>query len=59
MDFPDPVIKIAIEPKTKADLEKLGVGLMKLGQEDPSFGFSRWVSHRQRRGRGGNSRSGN
>jgi len=41
MDFPDPVIKIAIEPKTKGDLEKMGVGLSKLAQEDPSFGFSR------------------
>ncbi|GAX86139.1 hypothetical protein CEUSTIGMA_g13552.t1 [Chlamydomonas eustigma] len=41
MDFPDPVIKIAIEPKSKADLEKMGAGLNKLAQEDPSFGFSR------------------
>lgn len=41
MDFPDPVIKIAIEPKTKGDLEKLANGLRKLGQEDPSFHFSR------------------
>lgn len=41
MDFPDPVIKIAIEPKSKADLEKMGMGLNKLAQEDPSFGFSR------------------
>jgi len=41
MDFPDPVIKIAIEPKTKGDLEKLGMGLNKLAQEDPSFGYSR------------------
>jgi hypothetical protein len=41
MDFPDPVIKIAIEPKSKADLEKMGVGLNKLAQEDPSFGYSR------------------
>ncbi|KAI8468230.1 MAG: chloroplast elongation factor G [Monoraphidium minutum] len=41
MDFPDPVIKIAIEPKSKADLEKMGMGLAKLAQEDPSFGFSR------------------
>ena len=37
MDFPDPVISIAIEPKTKADLDKLGVTLQKLVQEDPSF----------------------
>eukprot|EP00892_Ulva_mutabilis_P001865 jgi/Ulvmu1/1167/UM107_0041.1 len=41
MDFPDPVIKIAIEPKTKGDLEKMGTGLYKLGQEDPSFHYSR------------------
>eukprot|EP01025_Chloroclados_australasicus_P065154 TRINITY_DN883_c0_g1_i1.p1 TRINITY_DN883_c0_g1~~TRINITY_DN883_c0_g1_i1.p1 ORF type:complete len:768 (-),score=132.30 TRINITY_DN883_c0_g1_i1:339-2642(-) len=41
MDFPDPVIKIAIEPKTKGDLEKLGTGLNKLAQEDPSFHYSR------------------
>eukprot|EP01024_Parvocaulis_polyphysoides_P068230 TRINITY_DN8284_c0_g1_i1.p1 TRINITY_DN8284_c0_g1~~TRINITY_DN8284_c0_g1_i1.p1 ORF type:complete len:645 (+),score=149.97 TRINITY_DN8284_c0_g1_i1:1434-3368(+) len=41
MDFPDPVIKIAIEPKTKGDLEKLANGLYKLAQEDPSFHYSR------------------
>jgi elongation factor G len=37
MIFPEPVISIAIEPKTKVDVEKLGVGLQKLAQEDPSF----------------------
>src|SRR5258708_7615391 len=37
MIFPEPVLSIAIEPKTKADVEKLGVGLQKLAQEDPSF----------------------
>ncbi|NUO50620.1 MAG: elongation factor G, partial [Polyangiaceae bacterium] len=37
MEFPDPVISIAIEPKTKADLDKLGVSLSKLAYEDPSF----------------------
>ena len=37
MDFPDPVIEIAIEPKSKADQEKLGVALAKLVAEDPSF----------------------
>ncbi|MGK4007307.1 elongation factor G [Sorangium sp. So ce1036] len=37
MEFPDPVISIAIEPKTKADLDKLGVSLQKLAYEDPSF----------------------
>ena len=41
MDFPDPVIKVAIEPKTKADLEKMGAGLMRLAAEDPSFHFRR------------------
>ena len=35
--FPEPVISIAIEPKTKADVEKLGVALQKLAYEDPSF----------------------
>jgi len=37
MEFPEPVISVAIEPKTKADQEKLGVALGKLAQEDPSF----------------------
>jgi elongation factor G len=37
MDFPEPVISLAIEPKTKADQEKLGVGLQKLMAEDPTF----------------------
>jgi elongation factor G len=37
MEFPDPVISIAIEPKTKADLDKLGTSLQKLAFEDPSF----------------------
>ena len=37
MEFPDPVIEIAIEPKTKADQEKLGAALHRLAQEDPSF----------------------
>lgn len=37
MDFPDPVIEVAIEPKTKADQEKMGVALQRLAQEDPSF----------------------
>jgi elongation factor G len=40
MDFPDPVIRIAIEPKTKADLDKLGTGLQKLAEEDPTFKVS-------------------
>jgi elongation factor G len=37
MDFPDPVIGIAVEPKTKADVDKLGIGLSKLAEEDPTF----------------------
>jgi len=37
MDFPDPVIEVAVEPKTKADHEKMGVALGRLAQEDPSF----------------------
>ena len=37
MIFPDPVISVAVEPKTKADQEKMGVALSKLAQEDPSF----------------------
>ncbi len=37
MDFPEPVISVAVEPKTKADQEKMGVALGRLAQEDPSF----------------------
>jgi len=37
MDFPDPVISVAVEPRTKADQEKMGVALGKLAREDPSF----------------------
>jgi elongation factor G len=37
MEFPEPVIAVAVEPKTKADQEKMGVALSKLAQEDPSF----------------------
>ena len=37
MDFPEPVIGIAVEPKTQKDLDKLGVGLQKLAEEDPTF----------------------
>ena len=40
MEFPEPVIRIAIEPKTKADSEKLGAGLQKLAEEDPTFRVS-------------------
>ncbi|MEK7731632.1 MAG: elongation factor G, partial [Planctomycetota bacterium] len=40
MDFPDPVIEMAIEPKTKGDQEKMGAALMRLAQEDPSFRVS-------------------
>lgn len=41
MEFPEPVIKVAVEPQTKADNEKMGEALAKLAQEDPSFRFSR------------------
>ena len=41
MDFPNPVIKIAVEPKTKADQEKMGLALNRLGKEDPSFRYTR------------------
>jgi elongation factor G len=37
MEFPDPVIHVAVEPKTKADQEKMGIALNRLAQEDPSF----------------------
>jgi len=37
MEFPDPVIAVAVEPKTKGDQEKMGIALSKLAQEDPSF----------------------
>ena len=40
MDFPDPVIEVAVEPKTKVDHEKMGVALGRLAQEDPSFRVS-------------------
>jgi len=40
MDFPDPVIEIAVEPKTKSDQEKMGVALNRLAAEDPSFRVS-------------------
>merc|ERR1712125_115277 len=41
MDFPEPVIKVAVEPKTKNDQQKMSEALIKLAQEDPSFRFSR------------------
>jgi elongation factor G len=40
MEFPDPVIEVAIEPKTKADQEKMGIALNRMAQEDPSFRVS-------------------
>ncbi|ODS02863.1 elongation factor G, partial [Methyloceanibacter marginalis] len=40
MEFPEPVIEVAVEPKTKSDQEKLGVALNRLAQEDPSFRVS-------------------
>merc|ERR1711968_357076 len=41
MDFPEPVIKVAVEPKTKADNQKMGEALNRLAAEDPSFRYSR------------------
>jgi elongation factor G len=43
MDFPDPVIKIAVEPKTKADQEKMGQALNRLAKEDPSFRYCKEI----------------
>jgi elongation factor G len=40
MEFPEPVISVAVEPKTKSDQEKMGIALSKLAQEDPSFRVS-------------------
>ena len=40
MEFPDPVIEIAVEPKTKGDQEKMGEALARLAKEDPSFRVS-------------------
>jgi elongation factor G len=40
MEFPEPVIEVAVEPKTKADQEKMGIALNRLAQEDPSFRVS-------------------
>ena len=40
MDFPDPVIEVAVEPKSRADQEKMGLALKRLAQEDPSFRVS-------------------
>ena len=37
MNFPDPVIQLAVEPKTKADQDKMGIALQKLAEEDPTF----------------------
>merc|ERR1719236_99941 len=41
MDFPDPVIKVSVEPTSKAEQEKMGLALNKLAKEDPSFRYSR------------------
>ena len=40
MEFPDPVIEIAVEPKTKGDQKKMGEALQRLAKEDPSFRVS-------------------
>jgi elongation factor G len=41
MEFPNPVIKVSVEPKTKADQEKMGLALNRLAKEDPSFRYNR------------------
>lgn len=41
MEFPKPVIKVSVEPKTKADQEKMGLALNRLAKEDPSFRYQR------------------
>merc|ERR1712050_577603 len=41
MEFPEPVLKVSVEPKTKKDQDKMTEGLVKLAAEDPSFRFSR------------------
>ncbi len=55
MEFPDPVIEMKVEPKTKADQEKMAVALYKLAAEDPSFRVSTdsefWRNHHQGHGR--------
>src|SRR5216117_1603727 len=40
MEFPDPVVRVAVEPKTRADQDKMGIALNRLAQEDPSFQVS-------------------
>jgi elongation factor G len=46
IEFPAPVISVAIEPKTKADQDKLGVAMQRLAQEDPTFRVSHRTRHR-------------
>merc|ERR1712151_959343 len=41
MDFPDPVIKVSVEPESKAEQEKMGLALNRLAKEDPSFRYNR------------------
>ena len=40
IEFPDPVVQVAVEPKTRADQDRMGVALSRLAQEDPSFQVS-------------------
>ena len=49
MEFPDPVIEVAVEPRTKADQEKMGVALSRLAAEDPSFRVVQRSRERARR----------
>ncbi len=55
MEFPEPVIQLAIEPKTKAGQDKMGIALAKLAEEDPTFKYldrrGNWSDHYRRHGR--------
>src|SRR5699024_11357733 len=53
MDFPEPVISVAIEPKTKADQDKMGIALGKLAEEDPTFTDRKSVVQGKRKDIGG------
>ena len=49
MEFPDPVVRVAVEPKTRADQDKMGIALNRLAQEDPSVFRFRPITKRARR----------
>ena len=58
MEFPDPVIEIAVEPKTKGDQEKMGEALARLAKEDPSLEFHPMKSSTNNYQRNGRTSSG-